>query len=294
MQIFLNPKQASHWCQQQRQIGKRIGFVATMGALHEGHLTLVRKAKRENDLVCVSIFVNPLQFNNPQDLAKYPRTFDTDSDKLISVGTDMIFTGELTDFFNSPADMNLPIPIQSQACLGLEADFRPGHFEGVWKIVDRLFRTVGECRAYFGQKDFQQVMLVKELAQYLGDLPRAQQLKIDVIDCATVRETTGLALSSRNRHLNTTQRKQALVIYNALKGTKEKWQLGERNALVLEEALQKYLNKHEFEYEYAAIRDPELWSKETPNWPLNKAQALIAGYIGNVRLIDNMSLNSST
>lgn len=291
MQTFQHPKDASHWCQQQRDNGKTIGFVATMGALHDGHLELVQRAKRENDVVCVSIFVNPLQFNNAQDLAKYPRTFSDDCAKLERIHCDMVFSGEIDDFFANELDKTSPLPIAPLACLGLEEEFRPGHFQGVWKIVEQLFITVGNCRAYFGNKDFQQVMLVKELADYLRAQPNAQKPDIDIVACETIRETTGLALSSRNLRLSETQRAQALIIYETLNNTKKLWQQGERHGVVLESYMQKAIAQSELKLEYAAIRDPNQWSATTPSWRLQQAQALIAGYIGDIRLIDNMPLH---
>ncbi len=283
-----SPQKAKRWCNKQRKAGKNIGFVATMGALHAGHLALVERARTDNDLVVASIFVNPLQFNNAADLKKYPRDQAGDFDMLKASGTDMVFTGEVADFFPDAEDISTFKPadagIEAQ---GLEGAFRPGHFEGVREIVSRLFQTVGACRAYFGQKDFQQTLVVKRLA---ADLKQEQDLAITVVVCPTVRAESGLALSSRNQRLSDEQKTIAIQIHQALLAAKAAWQSGERNGTMLSKIMRNMLGHPQFTIEYAEIRDPEHWTAETPKQPLKAAQALIAAEIGGVRLIDNLRL----
>ncbi|MCZ6733830.1 MAG: pantoate--beta-alanine ligase, partial [Gammaproteobacteria bacterium] len=160
---------ARGWCAEQRAAGRSIGFVPTMGGLHEGHLSLVRRAVAENEITCVSIFVNPLQFNDPGDLASYPRNLDDDIRQLQDTGCDMVFTGTFEQFFpdvESPEDIVQRDP--GPGADGVEGAGRPGHFAGVASICERLFKVVGSARAYFGEKDFQQTLVVKDLARALG------------------------------------------------------------------------------------------------------------------------------
>ena len=259
-----------------------------MGALHEGHLSLLKRAINENEVTCCSIFVNPLQFNNPQDLAKYPDTYENDIGLLQQAGCDMIFTGSLATFFPEYSDpKTIPKDCPSPAAQGLEGKFRPGHLEGVWTIVDRLFRTVGNCKTYFGEKDFQQTLIIQDLARSLS----TQGINIKVKVCETIRGENGLALSSRNQRLSASEKKQALVIYKALSAAKEAWRSGRRQASELEDIMVKIIQDSALELEYAAIRDPGHWTLDTPQGTLNDARALIAAYLGEVRLIDNMGLN---
>ncbi len=210
---FESVAEARAWLYEQRACGLRIGFVPTMGALHEGHLDLVRRAARENDLAIVSVFVNPLQFNDPKDYAAYPRTFAEDVRLLATAGCAMAFTGTLAQFFPHELDAAGKLNAAHQvppgaAALGLEGAMRPGHFEGVAAIVDRLFETVLPDTAYFGAKDYQQAQVVLGLARRRGG-PR-------VVVCPTVREASGLALSSRNARLSVEDRQRAAQIYQAL------------------------------------------------------------------------------
>lgn len=284
-----DPQSASRWCAQQRARHHTIGYVATMGALHRGHLSLVERAVRENQVTCASIFVNPLQFNNRDDLGKYPVDRERDIALLERVGCDMVYGGTLAGFFPEAADENDLRAGDAgdigSGARGLEGVFRPGYLQGVCAIVERLFATVGPCNAYFGEKDFQQTLVIKNLARRLDG--------IKIIVCPTVRESSGLAMSSRNRRLDEEQQVIAAQLYQALRAAGELWRAGVRAAGELELAMRKQLNDERLRVEYAAIRDPENWSEDSPHGDLKQARALAAVYVGDVRLIDTLSLDDA-
>ncbi len=270
-----------------RRDGLSIGYIPTMGALHEGHLALVRNAAKNNGVCCASIFVNPLQFNNPEDLAKYPADRGRDCRLLEQADCDMVYTGNLRQFFPDSPDMNaIPLLDAGNAAAGLEGDWRPGHLEGVVTIVDRLFRTVGDCSAYFGEKDFQQTLVVRELARNLA----RENRKINVIVHPTVREPSGLALSSRNQRLSPRQKTIALKLYEALCTARTDWQNGTRDPVRLEKTMRRILQHPGIRPEYTAIRDGANWSRQTPSTGIESPRALIAAWLGEVRLIDNLFL----
>ena len=256
-----------------------------MGALHHGHLTLVDKAVAENDLVVVSIFVNPLQFNEASDFDAYPRNLEHDLSLLAEHDCDMVFTGSLLQFFPEAKHQDDIVMLDpGPFALGLEGDHRPGHFAGVRTIVDRLFHTALPVRAYFGEKDFQQTLVIQDLARSLG-YP-------DIRICSTERESNGLAMSSRNQRLSEQQRLKAGIIYQALVKTRDCWQAGERDAAKLQELLRNALTAPDIEIEYAEIRDPFNWTEHPPEILVNHAQALVAVKMGPVRLIDNLALHN--
>ncbi len=275
---------ARGWCAEQRAAGRSIGFVPTMGGLHEGHLSLVRRAVAENEITCVSIFVNPLQFNDPGDLASYPRNLDDDIRQLQDTGCDMVFTGNFEQFFpdvESPEDTVQRDP--GPGADGVEGAGRPGHFAGVASICERLFKVVGSARAYFGEKDFQQTLVVKDLARALG-YP-------EIVVCPTVREPSGLAYSSRNVLLTDSERERAACISRALFSARHAWHQGECEAGKLREVMLRELDVDGIDVEYAELRDPHDWRPEAPAGSLVRAQALIAARIGKARLIDNLRLD---
>ncbi|MCP4952965.1 MAG: pantoate--beta-alanine ligase [Proteobacteria bacterium] len=282
-----SPAEAKEWCASERRQNQTIGFVPTMGALHRGHLSLLDRARQENTACCVSIFINPLQFEDGHDFDAYPRNLNTDLSLLADNGCDMVFEGTLEQFFPE-IDHHDSIPLIPAGHFGkgLEEEFRPGHLDGVRTIVDRLFKVVGESKAYFGEKDFQQTLVVSDLARAIG-YP-------EVIVCPTIREASGLALSSRNSLLKVEQANEVTKIYQALLAAKKFWQQGERNPETLCRAMNEILEASTLVIEYAAIRDPENWSANPPYSHLNQAQALIAARMGNVRLIDNMRLDNET
>jgi pantoate--beta-alanine ligase len=283
---FESVAEARAWLYEQRACGLRIGFVPTMGALHEGHLDLVRRAARENDLAIVSVFVNPLQFNDPKDYAAYPRTFAEDVRLLSTAGCAMAFTGTLAQFFPHELDAEGKLAAAHRvspgaAALGLEGAMRPGHFEGVAAIVDRLFETVLPDAAYFGAKDYQQAQVVLDLARRRGG-PR-------VVVCPTVREASGLALSSRNARLSAEDRQRAAQIYQALRAGQAAWDAGVRDAEALRSTVLTVLQRTpEFRIEYVALRDPSKWSADEPQGSLAHAVCLVALWLSGVRLIDNL------
>ncbi len=260
-----------------------------MGALHEGHLALVRNAAKNNDVCCASIFVNPLQFNNPEDLAKYPANPDRDYLLLEKANCNMVYTGSLQQFFPDSPDLDdIPLLDAGNAAAGLEGDWRPGHLEGVATIVDRLFRTVGDCSAYFGEKDFQQTLIVGELAKNLA----RENRKINVIVHPTIREQSGLALSSRNQRLSPYQRTLAPKLYETLCTARDAWQNGFKDAVKLEQIMRQTLQHPQIRLEYSAIRDGANWSRQPPATGIESPRALLAAWLGEVRLIDNLFLGS--
>ncbi len=278
---------ARAWCTTARARGS-LGFVATMGALHEGHLELVRRATRENAAVAVSVFVNPLQFDDSADLQRYPRDFDGDAELLAEAGCHMVFRGTLEEFFPGELDASNQLP-QSRlrdpgpTARGLEGEFRPGHFAGVATIVDALFGVVRPERAYFGAKDFQQCLVVTDLARERGGP--------EIVVCPTVREPSGLALSSRNRLLDAEGRERGLALFQACHAARQSWRAGEREAAALSEVMTSVLAGPGLEIEYAEVRDPEAWSEQRPSQPLERGVALVAATLQSVRLIDNLPLS---
>ncbi len=282
--LFDSPHAAQRWCHKTRRVGKQLGFVATMGALHAGHVSLMERALAENDHTIVSIFVNPLQFNNKEDLDKYPRDQEQDLRLLESIGIDAVFTGTPEQVLGDAEHKDKEsLPDPGEYAKGLEGSFRPGHFEGVREVVSRLFSFVGPCRTYFGEKDYQQVRIIEQLA--------ASMEGISVIACATSREPSGLARSSRNARLSDAGLKEATVIFKAMQAANKCWRKGERRPKKLQRAMHKVLRKSEIELEYAEVRDPKNWSTIQPKHEINQARVFVAGNIEGVRLIDNMALS---
>ena len=260
--------------------GKSVGFVPTMGALHEGHLELVRKAVSENDICVCSIFVNPIQFNNKEDLAKYPRNLDTDFKKLKSVGCNMVFVPEVLEMYPEPDQSNFDLGHLDKI---LEGEFRPGHFNGVAIVVKKLFEIVEPDRAYFGEKDFQQLAVINRLVEI-------ENLSVQIIPCPTIREKDGLAMSSRNSRLTEKERKIAPIIYQNLCAIKESY--NGRNAKEIQSRAIEILNSMEgMKVEYLEIVNARtLLPLKIENTRGDGAIALIATFLGNVRLIDNIRL----
>ena len=279
-----SPTEAARWCSAQRDRGSTIGFVPTMGALHSGHLSLVTRACNENTACCASIFINPLQFEDAEDYDAYPRDTESDLALLKSHGCDMVFMGSLHQFFPEISDINeIKTLSAGPHGSGLEGQFRPGHLDGVTTIVERLFRTVGAAQVYFGEKDFQQTLVVSDLARDMG-YP-------EVVVCPTVREDSGLALSSRNVLLSTDEKTRAQRIYPALLAARDAWSSGERDPGRLSAIMMECLSLDGLVVEYAEVRDPGHWISEPQATPLEHAQALIAVRVGSVRLIDNLRLD---
>jgi pantoate--beta-alanine ligase len=284
-----SPNEGAAWCRGLISKGRTLGFVPTMGALHDGHLELVARAVKENDAACVSVFVNPLQFNDPQDFERYPRDFDADARILGQAGVGMVFTGTLKDFF--PDELRADGRFDPRCLLdpgpsaeGLEGAHRPGHFAGVATIVERLFDRVQPTRAYFGQKDFQQTLVVQDLARARG--------RPAIVVCPTSREKSGLARSSRNMLLSEKDRALAACLSQGLLAARNAWKQGQRDPLVLRRLVEKSILRPGVDLEYAALRDPKAWTGGEPTGPMKRAIALVAARVGGVRLIDNMYLSS--
>ncbi|MBW2282706.1 MAG: pantoate--beta-alanine ligase [Deltaproteobacteria bacterium] len=280
-----DPELATRWCADARDAGT-LGFVPTMGALHAGHLELVRAAVRENDQVCVSIFVNPLQFDDAQDLDSYPRDFEADAALLDAEGCALVFTGTLARFFpETESSQTIVLRDAGPGAIGLEGEHRPGHFAGVATIVGRLFELVQPTRAYFGEKDFQQTLVVRHVAR------RLRYPEIRVIP--TSREPHGLARSSRNARLSPGGREAAGRLSRALFEARSAWERGVHDVAELEAVLAAALASPEIDVEYAAVRDSDDWTAARPAKPLAHPRALVAASIDGVRLIDNLALRDA-
>lgn len=259
-----------------------IGFVPTMGALHDGHLSLMQDALQNNNLVVVSIFVNPTQFNNAEDLAKYPRTLEEDV-KKIQVLSDkiIVFAPTVDDIYkgNTISQQFDFDGLENQ----MEGKFRPGHFDGVGTIVKRLFEIVNPNNAYFGEKDFQQLQVIKKMVAKL-------QIPVTIIGCPIFRESNGLAMSSRNERLTAEQRKDATIIFQTLLKTKEHFQtktIKEVNDFVVK----TFKQQKEFELEYFQIAEEATLLPCRRKSKTKKYRAFIAVFVNNIRLIDTISLN---
>lgn len=260
--------------------GTKIGFVPTMGALHRGHLSLIEKAKIENNIVLVSIFVNPTQFDKEEDLINYPKTIDKDLSLLKSVGCNIVFVPTAKEIY---ADN---IKSQQFDFDGLEhqmeGKFRKGHFDGVGTIVKRLFEIVTPDNSYFGEKDFQQLQIIKKMVQ-------KNKIPVNIIGCDIFREEDGLAMSSRNSRLTYEQRKTAPFIYKTLK--QAKIEFGIKNALEVTEWVKNEFEKHPLlELEYFEIANEETLQPIENKKTSQKYRAFIAVFAGKIRLIDNISL----
>lgn len=261
-----------------RSANKTIGFVPTMGALHQGHLSLLKEAKKQCDVVVVSVFVNPTQFNNPSDLDKYPRMPEKDAELLEDCGCDVMFLPEVNEVYpDNYQDIHLNLSPVDEV---MEGKYRPGHFDGVVNVVSRFFNIVEPHKAYFGRKDFQQVAVIKAMTKSL-------KLPVEIVACDTMREDGGLAMSSRNLRLSENQKNEALVIYESLIQAKAMAsQMSPKDTLVY---LIDSLGQSSLKLEYAEVVDPESLLPLTNEW-VDGATACVVAYCGEVRLIDNMEL----
>lgn len=255
------------------------GLVPTMGFLHEGHLDLVRRARAENDQVGVSIFVNPIQFNNPGDLEKYPRDMDRDSALLEKEGVDLLWTPMPQNMY--PKEYQTYVNVTQVTTL-LEGASRPGHFQGVATVVAKLFNVFQPTRAYFGQKDAQQLVVIRRMAKDLD-------FNLQIIACPTVREDDGLAMSSRNVRLIPEHRSQAVCLYKALQAAENAYSSGVREAARLREMMIDIIsNAPAARIDYVSVANPEtLEELETVE---SGALLSMAVFFGDVRLIDNLVL----
>jgi pantoate--beta-alanine ligase len=256
-----------------------VGLVPTMGYLHAGHVSLVERARRENEHVVVSLFVNPTQFGPQEDLARYPRDLARDRCLLEQAGCDLLFAPEVSDMYpHGPGATVDPGDVAAT----LEGERRPGHFRGVATVVLKLLNIVQPHRAYFGQKDAQQLGVIRTIVRDL-DVP------VEIVGCLTVREPDGLALSSRNSYLDADDRRAAPVLHRALLAARERWERGERSADALREAMRRVLaDEPRARVDYVSVADPltfrELTNLEGP------ALLSMAVFVGRARLIDNLVL----
>lgn len=271
-------KEISDW----KALGLRIGFVPTMGALHAGHLALVEKARRENDKVVVSIFVNPTQFNNPEDLKNYPRTLDSDLKLLEPIGADLVFAPSVNEMYPEGHMPEVPGIDLGTLDKVMEASHRPGHFQGVMQVVANLFRVVQPDVAYFGEKDFQQLAVIRTMTRQLN-------LPVSIIGCPTVRENDGLAMSSRNTLLSPEERKEATTISKALFYIRDNWQSKPVDVLI-SHAISMIEKNGIMKVEYVSAADSDTlepvkeWSDTT------SIRVCAAVRLGKVRLIDNIGI----
>jgi pantoate--beta-alanine ligase len=280
MKVYRTKEELARELDTVRSLKKTIGLVPTMGALHQGHASLVEKCISENDLTVVSVFVNPTQFNDPSDLERYPRTPAKDIRLLRSMGADMVFMPGVDEMYPEPDPRVFDLGGLDRV---LEGASREGHFNGVAQIVTRLFNLVGPDRAYFGRKDFQQLVIIRHLVEKLG-------LGVEIVDCPIVREPDGLAMSSRNRILTGEQRAAAPLVYRVLaEARSRKRQQTPREIKDWVES--EFAARSMFRLDYFDIVDDKsLHSIESWNEDVNKV-ACIAVIMGKIRLIDNMNFD---
>ena len=275
VKVIHTAKELHQFRQKLNENSQTLGFVPTMGALHDGHVSLIKKSADENDYTLISIFVNPKQFNNSEDLKQYPRTLEADLTLLEGLTNCVVFAPDEAELYPKN-DGFVPMELGSIGRV-LEGAFRPGHFEGVVHVVHNLFRLVEANQAYFGQKDFQQLAIIRLLTKHFGFQTR-------IIACPTVRESNGLAMSSRNMRLSKEERQDALIIIETLsfvEGAKSKHSIQE--TLV---AARSLFEQGSLSLEYLAIVDPETLH-ELKDWQENQI-CCIAAHCGSVRLIDNL------
>jgi pantoate--beta-alanine ligase len=282
MHIFYGKASLIDYLKSIKTVQSTIGFVPTMGALHQGHLALMQKSLLENENTVVSIFVNPTQFNNPEDLAKYPRTLEEDVKKLTALNPNIIlYAPSVEDIYDGkPLSQSFDFDgLENQ----MEGKFRPGHFNGVGTIVKRLFEIVEPTNAYFGEKDFQQLQIVKKMVA-------KNHLQVNVIGCPIYRESNNLAMSSRNERLSAQERDEAAIIYKTLTAVKEKF--ATNSTAAISEWVQKSFKKNtRFALEYFVIADEATLLPCTRKNKNKKYRAFIAVLVNNIRLIDTISLN---
>jgi pantoate--beta-alanine ligase len=260
-----------------RARGERIGFVPTMGALHDGHCSLMKEAAAECDFVAVSLFVNPLQFGANDDLARYPRPFGHDRDMAEAAGVRLLFAPSIEEMY--PTVVTTSVHVDGSLGEVLEAAHRPGHLDGVATVVAKLFNIAGPSNMYFGEKDWQQLCVVRRLAADLS-------FPVHVIGVPTVREADGVALSSRNAYLSPVERAAAPALYRALEAGRHAIEAGERDPVDVEALMRARL--HDFAVDYTAVVDAQTLTRVAPL--SGSVRLLLAARIGTTRLIDNLGI----
>lgn len=281
MFLYHTLSELQQYLNSRRRLGETIGFAPTMGALHSGHLDLIRHSKAHNACTVCSIFVNPTQFNDPKDLEKYPRTPEKDLAMLESVGTEVVFMPPVEEIYPPGLETTLQLEL-GQLDKVMEGAFRPGHFQGMAQVVKRLLDIVQPDRLYMGQKDFQQFSIV-------GHMIRQLNLPVELVMVPTVREADGLAMSSRNVRLSEAQRAAAPVIYQTLSWAKT--QLGIQPIAEIEAEAMQRLSLPEFRPEYFQIVDGRTLLPVVEPAEHEWIVACVASWVGEVRLIDNLELN---
>ncbi|WP_218597992.1 pantoate--beta-alanine ligase [Polaribacter sp. NJDZ03] len=280
MKIFNTKQEIKSYLTSKKEDNKTIGYVPTMGALHEGHLSLIKKAIEKNDLVVVSIFVNPTQFDNQDDLIKYPKTIENDTKLLESVSCDVLFLPSVEEIYaENIASENFDFDgLEHQ----MEGKFRNGHFNGVGTIIKTLFEIITPNRAYFGQKDFQQLQIIKKMV-------KKNRIPVKIKGCPIFREENGLAMSSRNTRLSKEHRTEAAFIYKILKKVRYKFNSEEANKI--NEWVESQFKEHPYlKLEYFTIAEEKTLKTIESKEYHKKYRAFIAVFAGDIRLIDNIRL----
>ncbi len=281
MEIFRTRAEVRKYLEQSKPDGRSVGFVPTMGALHQGHLSLIDAARTKADIVVCSIFVNPTQFNDKNDLANYPRPIEEDIQKLRETNCDVLFLPEVDEMYNSADKWHIELDNLDNI---LEGEIRPGHYQGVTQIVKKLFDIVSPDYAFFGQKDFQQFVVISYMVRKLG-------IDVQLIMCPIVRENDGLAMSSRNVYLSMEDRKHALSLFKSL--TKAKADFDNLSIQQLKQNAMDYLsNAAGIKIEYFEVYNADTFEPVTTKNAENII-ALVAARVGKIRIIDNMILNNN-
>lgn len=281
MLIFTKIDELQRFLAQKKAAKKTIGFVPTMGALHQGHISLINASKKACDLTVCSIFVNPTQFNDKKDLERYPKTPQSDLDMLKSANCDVVFMPSSEEMYPKKDERQFDFGYLDKI---LEGDHRPGHFNGVAQIVSRLFDIVKPDKAFFGSKDYQQVMIIKALVKLLN-------YKTEIVTCPTLRENDGLAMSSRNTLLNPKEREVARIIPTLMKEAQVLKEKGKEVNEIKEHIVSELNKRGNYELDYFTICDADTLKEINSFSEAKKHVALIACYVGKIRLIDNIALN---
>ena len=264
-----------------RQQGKSIGFVPTMGYLHEGHLSLMKCARKENDVVVISIFVNPTQFVPGEDYERYPRDEEGDIKKAKEVGVDIVFIPDVKDMYPDGYSTYVEEKVLSAGLCGAR---RPGHFKGVTTIVAKLFNIVKPHRAYFGKKDYQQLRVIERMARDLN-------FDIEIIGCPIVREPDGLAMSSRNVYLSQEERKSALCLYKSLLLAQNMIKKGEKKPAIIKKVMEEFILKHPHVKKIDYIEIVDRYTLQPADKLTGNELIALAVFVGPARLIDNMEVS---
>jgi pantoate--beta-alanine ligase len=284
MILFKKATDLRNWLDTQQKERSKIGFVPTMGALHQGHISLIEAAKNQNSITVCSIFINPTQFNDPVDFKKYPVTLENDIYLLAAAGCDALFLPSVEEIYPKTGKNEKPYKYEFGNLENiLEGKYRPGHFQGVGMVVHRLLGIVRPTRLYLGQKDYQQCMIIRKLIELIG-----LKESVELVISPTLREPGGLAMSSRNMRLDKAESEKAMAISKNLHMIKEKLREGDLTAL--KKQAQENLEKNGFRVDYVEIADADSLER-VENWDgKQKLVALAAAYMNEVRLIDNLLL----